>query len=106
MFQPAPIPAHIFPAPVKGPIIDEPVLERSPPPLGLGRPPAPLMARRSYPLERGDAVMNPLPEPSPAASLQFYVNLPPSLVPCLRALSIALTIYVMALAYALVARTI
>jgi hypothetical protein len=52
------------------------------------------------------AVMNPLPEPSPAASLQVHANLPPSLVPCLRALSIALTIYVMALAYALVARTI
>jgi hypothetical protein len=96
MFQPAPIdwPIHHVPA----------ILERSPSPLELERPPVPLLARRSSPLERGAAVMN-RPEPSPAASLQVNLDLSPSLVPCFRALAFALAIYILALAYAHVAGT-
>jgi hypothetical protein len=73
MFQPAPIllaPPMLPPAPIDGPILDVPaILERSPSPLELERPPAPLLARRSSPVERGAAVMN-RPEPSPVVSLQ------------------------------------
>jgi hypothetical protein len=94
------------PAPIDGPIHDVPaILERSPSPLELERrPPAPLLARRSSPLERGAAVMN-RPEPSPTASLQVNMDLSPSLVPCFRALVFALAIYILALAYAHVAGT-
>jgi hypothetical protein len=51
-------------------------------------------------------VMN-RPEPSPAASLQVNMDLSPSLVPCFRALVFALAIsgYILALAYAHVAGT-
>jgi hypothetical protein len=108
MFQPAPIllaPPMLPPAPIDGPIHDVPaILERSPSPLELERPPAPLLARRSSPLERGAAVMN-RPEPSPTASLQVNMDLSPSLVPCFRALVFALAIYILALAYAHVAGT-
>jgi hypothetical protein len=41
----------------------------------------------------------------PAVSLQIHMNLSPSLVPCFRALALALAIYVLALAYAHVAGT-
>jgi hypothetical protein len=111
MFQPAPIypaAAPMFqPAPLEAPIYDVPaiILERSPSPLELERrSPAPLLARRSSPLERGAAVMN-RPVPSPAVSLQIHMNLSPSLVPCFRALALALAIYVLALAYVHVAST-
>jgi hypothetical protein len=107
MFQPAPIllaPPMFQPTLIDGPIHDMPVLERSPSPLELERPPAPLLARRSSPLERGAAVMN-RPEPFPTASLQVNMDLSPSLVPCFRALVFALAIYILALAYAHVAGT-
>jgi hypothetical protein len=107
MFQPAPIllAPLIPPAPIEGPILDVPgMIERSPSPPRLERPPVPLMARRSFPLERGAAVMN-RPVPSPAVSLQIHMNLSPSLVPCFRTLALALAIYVLALAYAHVAGT-
>jgi hypothetical protein len=45
------------------------------------------------------------PEPSPAVSLQVHIDLPPSLVPCFRALVFALAIYILALAYTHVAGT-
>jgi hypothetical protein len=93
------------PAPINGPIHDVPaILERSPSPLELERPPVPLLARRSSPFERGAAVMN-RPEPSPAVSLQVYMDLPTSLVPCFGALAFALAIYILALAYAHVSGT-
>jgi hypothetical protein len=107
MFQPAPIllAPLIPPAPIEGPILDEPAMfVRPPSPLRLERPPVPLMAHRSSPLERGAAVMN-RPVPSPAASLQIHMNLSPSLVPCFRDLALALAIYVLALAYVHVAST-
>jgi hypothetical protein len=50
------------------------------------------------------SVMNQ-PEPSPDVSLQINVNLYPSLAPSFRALVLALTIYVLALAYAHIAGT-
>jgi hypothetical protein len=107
MFQLAPLVAPMLPpAPVDGPIHDVPaILERSPSPLEHERrPPVPLLARTSSPLERGAAVMNG-PEPSPAVSLQVNMDLSPSLVPCFRALAFALAIYILALAYAHVAGT-
>jgi hypothetical protein len=71
------------PAPIDGPIHDVPaILERSPSPLELERPPVPLLARRSSPLERGAAVMN-RPEPSLTVSMQVSCNL--SMSPCLAA---------------------
>jgi hypothetical protein len=76
MFQPAPLVAPMLPpAPIDGPILDLPaILERSPSPLEHERrPPVPLLACRSSPLERGAAVMN-RPEPSPAASLQPFTT--------------------------------
>jgi hypothetical protein len=48
--------------------------ERSPSPLRLERPPVPLLARRSSPLERGAAVTN-RPEPSLTVSMQVSCNL-------------------------------
>jgi hypothetical protein len=90
MFQPAPIPlaARFSPAPLEVPMLDlqamilrsptpqgvEMIPERSPSPLRLERPPVPLLARRSSPLERGAAVMN-RPEPSLTVSMQVSCNL-------------------------------
>jgi hypothetical protein len=48
--------------------------QRSPSPLRLERPPVPLLARRSSPLERGAAVTN-RPEPSLTVSMQVSCNL-------------------------------
>jgi hypothetical protein len=100
MFQPAPIPlaARFSPAPLEVPMLqpaplEVPMLdlqamilrsptpqgvgiipERSPSPLRLERPPVPLLARRSSPLERGAAVTN-RPEHSLTVSMQVSCNL-------------------------------
>jgi hypothetical protein len=88
--------AHLQPAPLEVPMLDlQAMILRSPTPQGVGmiperspsqlrleRPPVPLLARRSSPLERGAAVMN-RPEPSLTVSMQVSCNL--SMFPCLAA---------------------
>jgi hypothetical protein len=87
--SPAPLEAPMLqPAPLEVPMLDLQAMilrsptpqgvgmipELSPPPLRLERPPVPLLARRSSPLERGAAVTN-RPEPSLTVSMQVSCNL-------------------------------
>jgi hypothetical protein len=87
--SPAPLEAPMLqPAPLEVPMLDLQAMilrsptpqgvgiipERSPSPLRLEKPPVPLLAHRSSPLERGAAVTN-RPEPSLTVSMQVSCNL-------------------------------